>query len=73
MGIMTMKAEATEIDGLVILNGRAWVRSVVRKDHPCKLCGGTIGKRQPAYRPLSNGMNRWERVHVRCVSALLER
>ena len=39
-----------------------WTICKVRKDHKCVITGVEIKKREQAYRPITNGGNRYERI-----------
>lgn len=39
-----------------------WAKAKARKDHKCVMTGKTISKGSNAYRPITNGGNRYERI-----------
>jgi hypothetical protein len=61
-------------DGLVGLQSKygiqLWSRTKLRKDSKCAVCEDPIAKGTTAFSPLTNDMNRMERVCEPCVTVL---
>jgi hypothetical protein len=51
-----------------------WTIGKVRgHSKPCCVCGGTLAKGVPSYKPVTNGYNRMHRICPLCVKALSDR
>lgn len=58
-------------EGLVGLRTDAgkqlWTLVKIRKARECSVCRGKIDKGSEAFRPLTNGNNRYHRIHPECI------
>ena len=63
---------------LVVLESREfppkmWTECTVRKYHRCVACNGNIKKGRRAYRPITNGNNRMDRICIACITLIRNR